>query len=236
MITAKCKIILPSAWKPEPLRVRDRCIMDVTWMSEIVSSDGTEVTDKYFKATASLQNLDGDEWPQQPPPNKKNQNPWNKALIDTVCSYSRKLHDPLGEWIKDNLTWRARFDPLQMKVYRREKTFWFQLNSIGINRKCIFFSQRDAPAELPPKKLIITNLEAMNIEWQCTWPATFKDHNTTRSHSTFCKTLEKWEQDLMRDVDYVLDEKDLRSLLEENTPLYLVTDGGVKDNIGYYGW
>eukprot|EP00957_Ditylum_brightwellii_P023568 1779084-Ditylum_brightwellii.AAC.1 len=40
----------------------------------------------------------------------------------------------------------------------------------------------------------------------------------------------------MRDVAYVLDEEDLRSLLEENTPLYLVTDSGVKDNIGYYGW
>eukprot|EP00957_Ditylum_brightwellii_P059355 4506196-Ditylum_brightwellii.AAC.1 len=103
-------------------------------MSEIVSSDGTEVTDKYFKATASPQNLDGDEWPQQPPPNEKNQNIWNNALINTVCTYSRQLHDPLGEWIKDNLTWRARFDQLKMRVYRRENTFWFQLNNIDINR------------------------------------------------------------------------------------------------------
>eukprot|EP00957_Ditylum_brightwellii_P140675 10715846-Ditylum_brightwellii.AAC.1 len=29
MITAECKIILPNAWKPEPLRVGDRCIMYV---------------------------------------------------------------------------------------------------------------------------------------------------------------------------------------------------------------
>eukprot|EP00957_Ditylum_brightwellii_P140677 10715846-Ditylum_brightwellii.AAC.3 len=40
----------------------------------------------------------------------------------------------------------------------------------------------------------------------------------------------------MQDVDYVLDKEDLRSILEENTPLYLVTDVRVKDNIGYYGW
>eukprot|EP00957_Ditylum_brightwellii_P116369 8876114-Ditylum_brightwellii.AAC.1 len=40
----------------------------------------------------------------------------------------------------------------------------------------------------------------------------------------------------MQDVDYVLDEEDLRNLLEENTPIYLVTNGGVKDNIGYYKW
>eukprot|EP00957_Ditylum_brightwellii_P129177 9852718-Ditylum_brightwellii.AAC.1 len=40
----------------------------------------------------------------------------------------------------------------------------------------------------------------------------------------------------MPDVDYVLDEEDLRNLLEENTSIYLVTDWGVKDNIGYHGW
>eukprot|EP00957_Ditylum_brightwellii_P161713 12312276-Ditylum_brightwellii.AAC.1 len=28
MITAECKIIRPNAWKPEPLQVGDRCIMD----------------------------------------------------------------------------------------------------------------------------------------------------------------------------------------------------------------
>ena len=40
----------------------------------------------------------------------------------------------------------------------------------------------------------------------------------------------------MREVDIVLDKEDLQNLLEENTPIYLVTDRGVKDNIGYYGW
>eukprot|EP00957_Ditylum_brightwellii_P039122 2957829-Ditylum_brightwellii.AAC.1 len=40
----------------------------------------------------------------------------------------------------------------------------------------------------------------------------------------------------MREVDIILDKEDLHNLLEENTPIYLVTDRGVKDNIGYYGW
>eukprot|EP00957_Ditylum_brightwellii_P115653 8821537-Ditylum_brightwellii.AAC.1 len=40
----------------------------------------------------------------------------------------------------------------------------------------------------------------------------------------------------MREVDTILDKEDLQNLLEENTPIYLVTDGGVKDNIDYYGW
>eukprot|EP00957_Ditylum_brightwellii_P073401 5578048-Ditylum_brightwellii.AAC.1 len=40
----------------------------------------------------------------------------------------------------------------------------------------------------------------------------------------------------MQDVDYILDKEDLRNLLKENTLIYLVTDGGVKDNIGYYRW
>eukprot|EP00957_Ditylum_brightwellii_P173446 13205691-Ditylum_brightwellii.AAC.1 len=139
MTTAEYKITLPNAWKPEPLQVGDRCIMDVfrksglfissqlaslhrsclhfqvTWLSEIVSSDCTNVIDQYFKATASLQNLDGDKWPQQPPPNKKNCNLWNKALIDIVCYYSRQLYAPLGEWIKDNHTWRVHFELLKMK-------------------------------------------------------------------------------------------------------------------------
>eukprot|EP00957_Ditylum_brightwellii_P032137 2436601-Ditylum_brightwellii.AAC.1 len=84
-------------------------------MLEIVSFNGTEVINKYFKATAPLQNLEGDEWPQQPPPNEKNQKLWNKALKDTVCTYLKQLHDPLGEWIKEDLTWGACFDPLNMK-------------------------------------------------------------------------------------------------------------------------
>ena len=45
------------------------------------------------------------------------------------------------------------------------------------------------------------------------------------------KTLQKWEQELMREVDIVLDKEDLQNLLEKNTPIYSVTDGGVKDNI-----
>eukprot|EP00957_Ditylum_brightwellii_P197153 15021149-Ditylum_brightwellii.AAC.1 len=40
----------------------------------------------------------------------------------------------------------------------------------------------------------------------------------------------------MREVAIVLDKEDLQNLLEENTPIYLVTDEGVKDNIGYYSW
>eukprot|EP00957_Ditylum_brightwellii_P045033 3416336-Ditylum_brightwellii.AAC.1 len=64
-------------------------------------------------------------------------------------------------------------------------------------------------------------------------------NNTARPNTTFDtyeKTLQKWEQELMQDVNYVLDKEDLHNLLEENTPTYLVTDGGVKDSIGYYGW
>eukprot|EP00957_Ditylum_brightwellii_P184102 14023145-Ditylum_brightwellii.AAC.1 len=40
----------------------------------------------------------------------------------------------------------------------------------------------------------------------------------------------------MQDVNYVLNKEHLHNLLEENTPIYLVTDGGVKDNIGHYSW
>eukprot|EP00957_Ditylum_brightwellii_P136756 10428269-Ditylum_brightwellii.AAC.1 len=84
MAMVECKIALPNAWKPEPLQEVDRCIMDVfrtsglftssqlaslhrsclhfqvTWLSEIISSDSSAVIDQYFKATASPQNLDGD--------------------------------------------------------------------------------------------------------------------------------------------------------------------------------
>eukprot|EP00957_Ditylum_brightwellii_P039124 2957913-Ditylum_brightwellii.AAC.1 len=35
MITAKCKIISPNTWKPEPLRAGDRCIMDVFRKSKL---------------------------------------------------------------------------------------------------------------------------------------------------------------------------------------------------------
>eukprot|EP00957_Ditylum_brightwellii_P121740 9284203-Ditylum_brightwellii.AAC.1 len=40
----------------------------------------------------------------------------------------------------------------------------------------------------------------------------------------------------MKEVNIVIDKEDLQNLLEEITPIYLVTDGGVKDNIGYYRW
>eukprot|EP00957_Ditylum_brightwellii_P121889 9295323-Ditylum_brightwellii.AAC.1 len=40
----------------------------------------------------------------------------------------------------------------------------------------------------------------------------------------------------MQEVDLVIGKEDLQNLLEENTPIYLATDRGVKDNIGYYGW
>eukprot|EP00957_Ditylum_brightwellii_P046919 3561081-Ditylum_brightwellii.AAC.1 len=52
-------------------------------MLEIVSSNGTEVIDKYFKATAPLQNLDRDEWPQQPPPSRAaNDGPLRSRIKD----------------------------------------------------------------------------------------------------------------------------------------------------------
>eukprot|EP00957_Ditylum_brightwellii_P018014 1357308-Ditylum_brightwellii.AAC.1 len=103
----------------------------------------------------------------------------------------------------------------------------------------MYFQQWEIPAELPPKTLIITDLEKTNTGWKCTWPATFTGNTIPRPYETFDehnKTLQKWEQDLMREVEIVLDKEDLQNLLEESTPIYLVTDGGVKDNIGYYGW
>ena len=47
------------------------------------------------------------------------------------------------------------------------------------------FQQWETPAELPPKTLIITDLEKTNTGWKCTWPATFTDITIPRTHETF---------------------------------------------------
>eukprot|EP00957_Ditylum_brightwellii_P156479 11909068-Ditylum_brightwellii.AAC.1 len=74
-------------------------------------------------------------WPQQLPPSKKNQKLWNKALKDTVCIKFKQLHEPVEDWLTEDINWGARFNPLNLTAYRREKTFWFQLDNIEINRK-----------------------------------------------------------------------------------------------------
>eukprot|EP00957_Ditylum_brightwellii_P207645 15353903-Ditylum_brightwellii.AAC.1 len=90
---------------------RTQLYLQVTWLSETVTSDGSEVIDKYFKATARAQNLENDEWLQQPPPSRKKQRLWNKALTDTVCTNFKQLHKPFGDWITEDINWGARFNP-----------------------------------------------------------------------------------------------------------------------------
>eukprot|EP00957_Ditylum_brightwellii_P124560 9493134-Ditylum_brightwellii.AAC.1 len=53
---------------------RTRLHLQITWLSDIVTLEGSKVINKYFKATASARNLENDEWPQQPPPNEKIRN------------------------------------------------------------------------------------------------------------------------------------------------------------------
>ena len=93
---------------------RTRLHLQITWLSEIVSSDGNKIIDKYFKAIAPARNIENDAWPQQPPPNEKNQKLWNKALKATMCNESKQLHEPLEDWLTEDINWGARFDPLNL--------------------------------------------------------------------------------------------------------------------------
>ena len=77
------------------------------WLSEIVISDGNEIIEKYFKAIAPARNIKNDACPQQPPPNEKNQKLWSKALKETMCKESKQLHEPLEEWLTEDINWGA---------------------------------------------------------------------------------------------------------------------------------
>eukprot|EP00957_Ditylum_brightwellii_P185392 14117060-Ditylum_brightwellii.AAC.1 len=52
----------------------------------------------------------------------------------------------------------------------------------------------------------------------------------------YCAQLQPWEHQLLLNVEFLVDQEDIDDILQEDTSLYLVTDGGAVDGAGYFGW
>eukprot|EP00957_Ditylum_brightwellii_P180661 13762232-Ditylum_brightwellii.AAC.1 len=52
----------------------------------------------------------------------------------------------------------------------------------------------------------------------------------------YIETLEQWERDLLTGHQLLVEEEDLVSILKEDLKVFLVSDGGEVDGLGYFGW
>eukprot|EP00957_Ditylum_brightwellii_P204667 15340346-Ditylum_brightwellii.AAC.1 len=74
-----------------------------------------------------------------------------------------------------------------------------------------------------------------------TLPASYEPKQMVPSiqHTTFLKyvqTLEEWECSVLEEVDMEVKEDELKELSQDNIQLFLVSDGGEIDGLGYFGW
>ena len=52
----------------------------------------------------------------------------------------------------------------------------------------------------------------------------------------YIETLQQWEAELIRGTQQVLEIEDVISILQDEQKIYLVSDGGEENGLGYFGW
>ena len=132
----KCKIYIHNPWLVQPHRENNKNIMDAvmndnnitsqnrhiinkcrifmqhTYLSEITSSDGTQIAQQIYNQypPKSLDHQPEHDWPRQSKPCALSWKKYMGVIKRIFCKQNGKLHSPLGNWLRQSDKWNWRYN------------------------------------------------------------------------------------------------------------------------------
>eukprot|EP00957_Ditylum_brightwellii_P200238 15264629-Ditylum_brightwellii.AAC.1 len=62
------------------------------------------------------------------------------------------------------------------------------------------------------------------------------EHNVPNTFATYVSTQAQWECKFITNIEFILDKEEIINLFNETFTLFLVSDGGKDEGLGYFGW
>lgn len=250
----------------KPQRIHDVCIMDlaidfsaqsktllhinrvrlylqVTRLSDISNIEGTHLA---HPASAHLNAGDfpsrtSELWPVQTRPGKTSWQKWAQ-LLRHITTDGHHLRTSLGAWHPNDKTriWPTLFDCEEQHVYVAHNEGWTTFpHTICDSRGIQPGLAHPNPANSLPQYTVPLALSRRR-QYEYTMPVFHLPASLPTSSpdwKQFCLSLPVWESDLLRFQQDILTSEGIIAVLHAtNSKIYIVSDGGCKNQCGSFGW
>ena len=213
-----------------------RLYLRVLRLSDITSTDGTRILPQYWKGL-SRSTQSTLMWPVQPKPGIIAWKVWQREL-KKLCRYSNRLRSPLGPWRQLNhFTSDWMYDSSSTIVIHKESGTIRHYKAIEKRKRITI----DMSRPIPVNSSITAHIPLLDLRCKGqvgTCSVGTKEHIVDWDES--------WNQNLTRSSMAELSREIMPKQMPTGIPpmiriqledkLWVVTDGGVYDGKGYFGW
>eukprot|EP00957_Ditylum_brightwellii_P152107 11581189-Ditylum_brightwellii.AAC.1 len=225
-----------------------RLSIHATTLADIVSSDRQsvipEILNREYDSTTEAVKVTRTQGPQQNRPSKHTQEIWKSKLTSTVCNNTGHLYKELGKWESNADTQRAQYNREHNALYYYSRGKWTTYNLTSIHRRYTIAEKGDQVTEPPPKSYPVTDAAKVpSLEGQITFtiPKEMKqkrEYNTSMTtFKEYINTLPPWEKTLLSSIyEKSRGNSNLKKHIQSTEKSLLVTDIGLTDGLGYFGW
>ena len=261
-----CDVKIDGIWTPTVQRQKDQCIMDAlrdctdivrvnrvriylqaTTIADIANAEGTHITEYSFggRNSRSTENprRSTHQWPRQPRPGPKSWKVWKNALqqVLSIDGKSRKLRQSLGKWtLPQKCTkqeWNWYFDPDKGNLIERREN-GFQIHQATEHPRQFESKPSTTIQSLPTDAVPVTTkdfrIASIPEKYDCT--NTVTENNVPTTFEDYVDKLDTWERNLLQTTGNVRDTKDVTERIVSSEKTYMVSDGGMINGYGSYGW
>ena len=165
---------------------------------------------------------------------------YTEAIRRIFCTQNGKLLTPLGNWKRRSDKWSWRYNLDNTILYVREKNEWTAHKLRKRTRKFLWFRQNGEPLQPIGDETPITEMVCEEQQIKTRIPKSILKRSEQLDQviyfNDYIDTLQQWEAELIRGTQQVLEIEDIIPILQDDQKLYLVSDGGEENGLGYFGW
>jgi hypothetical protein len=229
---------------------RCRIFLRAELLSEICNAAGTHVRLECVEMTQEGRCSTDELWPRQPRPGPAHRRVWKRFLRD-VSNDNRSLLIPLQEWTGTTASnWNAYYDSTRHKaITSDDQRTWSEWNLEPTRRGWAMSGKTDTHAPQRNSTLIPASMEKVRgkpaLQWYKSEQATAANPEVIAQQTPdksqwdgILESIPQWERHIIE--GYKLSGTEQQALIEklENPKecIMIVSDGGVKDGMGSFGW
>jgi hypothetical protein len=234
---------------------RCRMYLRAETLADISNAEGTSIRQDCWELEETGRNHTDELWPRQPRPGPEHRRTWKRFLRET-CNENCTLNQQLGNWTaRPRVEWNAYYDKQRHKAFTTDdfenwyewdleqgRRGWTVQSPVSVGKPTRWTIEEMEPADLGKARRATMILWHKHAKTPPTRESTEampqSPDNTRKKWSRFLKTIPEWEKKLIEQSTVA--SSDTLSLIEalENPHerITFVSDGGVKDGKGTFGW
>ena len=221
--------------------------LQASTIADITNAEGTHITEYSFRGrnsrTTENPRKSTHQWPRQPRPGPKSWKAWTTALRQKLSTNrkNRKLRQPLGKWIvpqqKTRQEWNWYYATATGQLLQTQANGFKVYNATDYPRQFENEPKSTVP-RLPIDAIPVTatNNRIPQIPEAHELPDPHVDQQIPTTFEDNIGNLDHWERNLLQTTGNTRDTNDVTNRIIESEKTYMVSDGGMVNGYGSYGW